>query len=491
MKTAYENLSREELIAELISVKSAYELLEVTVLQQKAELAQIKRMIFGTKSERFAPVVPVEQTSLSLDAETVVALPVVKQRISYTREKPKSNKVHTGRLPIPAHIERIKIEVAPDCDVTGLKCIGEEVTEELEYKAPSFYVNQYSRKKYVKSNGEGIIIASLPSRPIEKGIAGPGLLANIAIEKYVDHMPLHRQIQRFKRAGMDIPPATISGWIRGSCNLLVPLYEVQKEIVLREKYLQADETGMPVMDKDKQGATHQGYLWVYHAPEIRMVFFDYRPGRGRDGPREILKDYRGHLQTDGYNAYEIFDNDRITLLHCMAHARRKFDQALNNDKERAEHVLHQMQKLYAIERKAREGNYTHTQRNELRQAESVTILESLHGWFKENILQVLPKSLIGEAIAYSLGRWEKLSLYATDGKLEIDNNLVENVIRPVALGRKNYLFAGNHEAAQRSAMLYSFMGTCKLRGVEPLQWLKTTLSKLPDCKTSQLHLLLP
>jgi hypothetical protein len=175
----------------------------------------------------------------------------------------------------------------------------------------------------------------------------------------------------------------------------------------------------------------------------------------------------------------------------MAHARRKFEQALDDDKVRAEYVLQQIQKVYAIERKVREENFTHTQRYELRQAESVAVLQSLHDWFKENLRQVIPKSLIGEAIAYSLGRWAKLSLYATDGKLEIDNNLVENVIRPVALGRKNYLFAGSHEAAQRSAMLYSFMGTCKLRGIEPLQWLKTTLSKLPDHKANRLSELLP
>ena len=491
MKTAYEKLSKEELIAESISVKSANELLEVTVLQLNAELAQLKRMIFGAKSERFVPVVPVEQTSLGLEIETTVAPPVVKQEISYTREKQKSNKVHTGRLPIPAHIERIKIEVTPDADVTGLTCIGEEVTEELEYKAGSFYVNQYIRKKYAKPDGEGIIIGNLPTRPIEKGMAGAGLLASIIIEKYVDHLPLYRQIQRFKRAGMDIPTATISGWVHSTCNLIQPLYDVLKQEVLQQDYLQADETPIAVMDKDKPGATHQGYHWVYHAPEIKMVLFDYRQGRGRDGPREILKDFRGHLQADGYNAYEIFDNERITLLHCMAHARRKFEQALDDDKVRAEYVLQQIQKLYAIERKAREGNYTHAQRYELRQAESVAVLQSLHVWFKENLRQVLPKSLIGEAVAYSLGRWGKLSLYATDGKLEIDNNLVENVIRPVALGRKNYLFAGSHEAAQRSAMLYSFMGTCKLRGVEPLQWLKTTLSKLPDHKATRLRELLP
>lgn len=476
MISAYENSSKEELIS--------------TIILLQEELAQLKRMIFGTKSERFIPSVVAGQASLGFDVEAVMPA-VIKQAISYTREQQRGNKVHTGRLPIPSYIERIKIEVAPEETVTGLKCIGEEVTEELEYKAASFYVNQYIRKKYAKANGEGIIIGSLPSRPIEKGIAGAGLLANIVIEKYVDHLPLHRQIQRFKRAGMDIPPATISGWVHATCNLISPLYDVLKLEVLKQDYIQADETPIAVLDKDKEGATHQGYNWVYHAPGIRMVLFDYRHGRGRDGPKEILKDFHGHLQTDGYNAYDTFDNEEITLLHCMAHARRKFEQALNNDKERAEHVLHLLQKLYSIERKAKEENYTHVQRYELRQAESVTVLQSLHGWFKENIIQVLPKSLIGEAITYSLKRWEKLSLYTTDGKLEIDNNLVENVIRPVALGRKNYLFAGNHDAAQRSAMLYSFMGTCKLRGVEPLHWLKTTLAKLPDHKANQLHLLLP
>jgi transposase len=476
--TAYENSSKEELIS--------------TIILLKEELAQLKRMIFGVKSERFVPAVVPEQVMLGFEAQPeVVAVNIKQETITYTREKGKDNKVHMGRLPIPAHIERVKIEVAPQEDVSGLTCIGEEITEELEYKAASFYVNQYVRPKYAKHNGEGIIIGELPSRPIDKGIAGPGLLANIIIEKYVDHLPLHRQLQRFSRAGINIPPATITGWVHATCNLIEPLYNTLKREVLRAAYLQADETPIAVLDKNKEGSTHQGYNWVYHAPELKMVLFDYRIGRGRDGPAEILKDFKGYLQTDGYNAYEIFDNDSITLLHCMAHARRKFEQALDNDKERAEYVMKQLQELYAIERKAKEGGYTHEQRYALRQKESVPVLQTLHSWFKENIVQVLPKSLIGEAIAYSLSRWEKLSLYTTDGKLEIDNNLVENAIRPVAVGRKNYLFAGNHDAAQRSAMLYSFMGTCKLRGVEPLQWLKTTLAKLPDHKVNQLHLLLP
>lgn len=290
---------------------------------------------------------------------------------------------------------------------------------------------------------------------------------------------------------MIIPSTTVIGWINATCELLPPLYDELKKDVLSQNYIQADETPIPVLDKDKKKSTHQGYYWVYHAPEIKMVLFDYRPGRGRDGPKEILKDFSGHLQTDGYAGYEIFDTEGIVLHHCMAHARRKFEQALDNDKTRAEYVLAQLQKLYAIERKARQENYSPEQRYELRQRESSEILDTIGHWLKENIISVVPKSKIGEAMAYTLSRWERLCLYAADGKLEIDNNLVENVIRPVALGRKNYLFAGSHEAAQRAAMIYSFMGTCKLRGVEPLAWLTETLRKLPDHKANQLRDLLP
>jgi transposase len=474
---AYKNLGKEELIHQVVTLK--------------AELDQLKRMIFGTKSERFVASENPGQGRLDFNIESLAA-DSQKETITYTREKSRNkNKVHAGRLPIPAHIERRRIEIIPTEDVSGLVSIGEAITEELEYNPPAFFVNQYARKKYVKANGEGIIIADLPSRPIEKAIAGAGLLANIVIEKYVDHLPLYRQQNRFSRAGMNIPSATIIGWVNATCELLSPLYDELKKQVLAQKYLQADETPIPVLDREKKKSTHQGYHWVYHAPEIKMVLFDYRPGRGRDGPKEILKNFSGHLQTDGYAGYEIFDSGKIMLHHCMAHARRKFEQALDNDKVRAEFVLAQMQKLYATERKAREENYSSQQRYELRQKESVEILEVLGSWFKENIIHVLPKSKIGEAIAYALARWERLSLYTSEGKLEIDNNLVENVIRPVALGRKNYLFAGSHDAAQRSAMLYSFMGTCKLRGVEPLAWLTETLRKLPDHKANQLHLLLP
>ncbi len=497
--SSYENIAPAELVSTIVSLKNENAEKDFRITKLETELAQLRRLIFGSKSERFVPSVPLEQTALELNVEQIAPVPTEKETITYQREKNNSKKVHAGRLPIPAHIPRIEIELKPTEDVTGLKSIGAEITEELEYKPGSFYVNKYIRKKYIKETGNEnnnekerkIIIAPLPSRPLDKCIAGPGLLASIVIEKFVDHLPLYRQQQRFSRAEVHLPSSTIIGWVNGCCQLLEPLYETLKKEVLSQNYIQADETPIAVLDQNKKQTTHQGYHWVYHAPELKMVLFDYQKGRSREGPKEILKDFTGHLQADGYNAYEIFDTEKITLLHCMAHARRKFEQALDNDKQRAEQMLTLMQKLYATERKARQENYSPAQRYELRQSESTSVLQEIKSWLKENITHVLPKSSIGEAIAYSLARWERLCIYATNGKLEIDNNLVENAIRPVALGRKNYLFAGSHDSAQRAAMLYSFMATCKLRGVEPLAWLTKTLSLLPDYKANRLAELLP
>lgn len=494
-----ENLTKEELIAELISTKiiiDEYQQREYQIQKLQHELAQLKRMIFGSRSERFVPAAVPGQTSLDLNVETAEAKPAVEQTITYIRIKSQQNQpVKHSRLPIPAQFERKKIVIEPEEDVTGLKKIGEEITEELEYEPGRLYVNQYVRPKYVKPETsevtQKILIGELPSRPIEKGIPGPGLLAQIIIDKYIDHLPCYRQIQGYDRLGMKIPASTMSEWLRAACDLMSPLYDTLLKEVLNQNYLQADETPIKVLDKDKKGKTHLGYYWVYHAPLIKMTLYEYRPGRGRDGPAELLKNFNGKLQTDGYAVYESLNNPNINLVGCMAHARRGFEEALTNDNARASYVLKQMQKLYAIERRAKQENLDHAQRYELRQQESVRLLLELHQWFKENIIQVIPKSPIGKAIAYSLQRWDKLSYYASDGEVNIDNNPVENAIRPLAVGRKNYLFAGSHHAAQRAAMFYSLLNTCKLNAIEPWEWLKDTLSKIADHKANQLYELLP
>jgi len=257
-------------------------------------------------------------------------------------------------------------------------------------------------------------------------------------------------------------------------------------------YLHADETPIKAIDKDKKGETHRGFYWVYQDSINKIVFFDYQEGRGREGPMQILENFKGYLQTDGYAAYDVFDKrPNITLIHCMAHARRMFNEALDNDYERASYALGEIQKLYTIERISKEADLNFEELKVVRNKKADPILKGMWLWMQQQYLHVLPKSAIGKALAYSIERWYKLSIYTTDGRLNIDNNPVENSIRPVALGRKNYLFAGSHEAAKRSGMLYSLLGTCKMHGVEPYSWLKDVLHKIADHPVNRVQELLP
>jgi hypothetical protein len=265
-----------------------------------------------------------------------------------------------------------------------------------------------------------------------------------------------------------------------------------KNEVVGTAYLHVDETPIKVLDKNKKGQTHRGFYWVYQNSISKIVFFDYQAGRGREGPVSVLGNFRGYLQTDGYNAYEIFDKrSGITLLHCMAHARRMFHEALQNDEARASYALEQIGHLYTIERTCKEQGLNHAAIKEVRRQQAVPLLHSLGKWMKEQYMEVIPKSNIGKALAYSIERWKRLSIYTEDGMLGIDNNPVENTIRPVAVGRKNYLFAGSHEAAGRSAMLYSLLGTCKMHGIEPYQWLTSVLEKIADHPINRIEELLP
>lgn len=488
---------------ENIDYKSLYEtaLLSIEVLTH--ELAQLKRMIFGSRSEKFAvtdPAKPSTQISLDLDAQTVAAckisdyekVTIVRARAQIVPNKPKA---HPGRMKLPEHLRRETIYVAPDMDITGLKKIGEEITEILDYIPGEFFVKQIIRPKYVlpvSDTNDQIVIASLPGRIMAKFMAGEGLVAQIAVDKYFDHIPLYRNLQRFKRVGVEIYQSTINDWMKAVLNFLLPIYELHKKDVLASRYLNADETGCPVQDSEKKGSCHNGYYWVYYNNEKKMALFDYRKGRSREGPDDILKDFKGYLQTDGYSAYEEFDNrEGITLIHCMAHARRKFDEALNSDKARAEHALAEIQLLYGAERQIMEQGLKGESVLQVRLSLAIPVLRRLQAWLLEQACQVLPKSPIGKAITYSLSRWEKLSLYTTDAILRIDNNLVENAIRPVVLGRKNYMFAGSHEAAQRSAMIYSLFATCRMHQINPYEWLKDVLERMHLYTGDDMAVLLP
>jgi len=465
---------------------------DIEIAYLKQELAQMKRMIFGSKSERFMPDDP-GQLSLGLDVEQKEASEEQEtEDIAFTRRKSNKKKGIPVRLPLPSHLHREKIDIEPDFDISRAKRIGVETTELLEYKPGTFYVIQYNRPKYVLPEDQGIVIGDLPSLPIPRGNAGPGLLAYIIVSKFMDHLPIYRLVQMFKREDITIAESTINGWLAAIYRLLEPLYEKLQEIVRQSIYLMADETPIPVLTKDKPGSTHKGYHWLYLAPHKKLVCFDYRKGRGREGPEEFLKGFQGALQTDGYAAYNFFEKQEgITMLACMAHSRRKFDQSKDNDPKRAAYALRKFQELYAVERIAREQDLSYEQRRSLRQEESVPVLTELEQWLRKELTEVLPSSSIGKAITYTLKLWKRLARYTKDGSWEIDNNWIENSVRPVTLGRKNYMFAGSHEGAKRAAMMYSFMGTCKLQNVDPYAWLKDVLTKIPDQSIQNLEELLP
>jgi hypothetical protein len=296
----------------------------------------------------------------------------------------------------------------------------------------------------------------------------------------------------FKRQDIDLAENTINGWFSGVCNLLEPLYDTLVKQIRQSDYIQGDETPIRVLTSEKEGSSHKGYYWVYHSPPLKLVCFDYQKGRDQSGPKEMLKDFKGILQTDGYAAYNQFGaSPGITLAACMAHVRRKFEQSIDNYPDIAKHVMLDIQELYSIEREMVEKNFDMDQILQKRKERALPIINGLENYFREKSNHVLPKSSIGMAINYSLNLWPRLKVYLDNSQILIDNNLIENTIRPVALGRKNYLFAGSHEAAGRAAMIYSFLGTCKLNNVEPYNWLKNTLEKISDYKVQNLKELLP
>jgi len=519
MQTALESLSREALIklarrqlAEQKSFERKEKSFERKTQVQDAEierltlerdylesqLAMYKRMQFGQKRERFEG--DPNQTTLPFEAEPAQVeqqQEETKEKIEYVRRRPN----HKGRAKLPEHLPVEEIEIHPEGDLSDMVCIGKEITEELECEPAKFYIKRYIRYKYAAKNvdslsrtGFGSVkIGELPERVIDKGIPGAGLLAMILADKYMDHLPLYRQKQRFARDNIQIASSTIEGWTKEALIKLQPLYEQLVFDTKAKGYLQVDETPIKVLDSDKKGAAHQGYYWVYHAPLDGTVLFDYSPTRGGIAAVPMLGTFKGYLQTDGYAVYEKYGKNKkeVTHLACWAHARRGFEKALGNDRPRAEKALLMIQELYKIERKGREEQLSADRIKELRLEGSLPIINELGKWIFEEIKSTLPQSQIGKAMTYAYARWDALSAYLNDGNLQIDNNLVENAIRPVALGRKNYLFAGSHDAAQRAAMIYSFFAICKKHEVNPFQWLKYTLENIMSINHKNLKDLYP
>lgn len=460
-------------------------------------MGQLQKFIFSGKQEKFKANPNATSIQQDLFPEEKLGDVVVTKETAVSAHTKKKTAVrinHKGRNPLPAHLRREIVELTPTEDITNLQPVGEEITETLEYQAAEIYVKQIVRKEYIKPSVDGTsakrVIAQLADNGFAKCILGTSMLTYISISKYVDHLPIYRIQQMFKRDKVKIDEATIYSSLKRVCNLLEPLYELHKKIVLSTRYLSADETTIAVLDEDKKGATHQGYFWAYYDTVQRLIVFEYQKGRAAVFPKEVLKDYSGYLLTDGYEGYSQFDAmPNITTHNCWVHARRKFYDAQTFHKEKCEAVLTLIAKLYAVEREFKEDSPEH--RQEARQSTAIPILNELKALLDLYMSEAIPKSPLYTAIQYTLKRWDKLVLYATDGNMQIDNNLIENSIRPIAIGRKNYLFAGSHEAAQRSAMFYSLFYTCKEHDVNPTDWLQYTLDHIYETKLSDLHQLLP
>ena len=465
----------------------------------KAELDQLKRLIFGQKSERLAVGVPEEQCTLDdlFTRNEPTALPTAEtETITITR-----NKKGHGRKPIPANLPRETIEVDLTdaeklCGCCGeiKKKIGEEISEVLEYHPAQLKVKRFVRPKYVCGScpSQGIATALLPSRVIDRGMADATLIAHIIEEKYVNHMPMYRQERKWERIGIEIARSTMVGWIGQAAELLKILHEEMRKQILKAPYLQTDESPFPVMDDEVQGKTHKGYVWPMMDVLGRMVLFDYQDGRGLDGPLNMLKGFHGYLQTDAYAVYDsVGAKLELTLLLCWAHVRRRFFESRGTSRRLADRFLELIGKLYKVESEADDADLSYLQRQKQRWLTSEPILREIKNLLDNPGEAVLPKSPIGKAIRYALNGWEKLQVFLADGRLKLDNNLCENIIRPFAIGRKNWLFAGSPEGAQRSAIIYSFSETCRLQGVNFYEWLADVLPRILDYPANRIHELLP
>ena len=498
----------KDLISELSQANSELNQAKLLLEQKELIIAKLRKMLFGPKSERHtSSQTQAIQASLFAELEAIklkeeqLAAQQTKT-VTYER-KVNTTKTPPNRQPLPDHLPRIEIVIEPEGDMSGLKKLPPQVTEILDIIPPQFQViriirNQYADPVAQKEELEKVIhIAPMPERVINQGIPSTRLLAYIIMSKFVDHLPYYRQIKMFKRIDVNIKANTINGWIAKTCVLLEPLYNALCKHQFSKKYLQGDETTVKVLQVKKigkKGKAHTGYYWVYFDPIDKQVVFIFDPGRGRKYAAQHLENFAGILQTDGLKVYDAFDDlAHMKLLGCMAHIRRKFIEAIPNDKKNAEPIVLLIQQLYQIEAFCRHNDYTHDQRYQLRQEQAVPIMKKLK--IELDILhnnpKVLGSSAIGAAVRYALGRWKYQERYLHDGKLEIDNNWVENAIRVIALGRKNWLFAGSEQGAKWGAIIYTLVGSAQRHNLNPLEYLTDVMRRLPDTKLSDLHQLFP
>ena len=461
--------------------------------QLRWRVHQLEKELFGPSSEKAGSVFSKEQVLLNLFPKPPEPPATTTAVVDDAPASPRPPSLPEART-LETVVRRLEPEetTCPHCGQA--KCeIGCERTERFEYVPARIVRHEILRPRLACRCGQGSVsVAALPPSPVEKGHPGPGLLAHVALSKYVDHLPLYRQEQQFARLGVHIPRQTLTDWIEQCAVLLQPLVRVMKEELLSGSYLQADETPVRLLDPEVRGRCATAYLWVVGQPGGDVVF-EFHPGRGKEYAVALLGEFRGSLQTDAYGVYASLAGERpgIRLCGCWSHCRRKFIEAAEASPAQAGWVVQQIARLYHLESQARAEAMGPEQRAALRAASAPEILrvlrEQLEAWWPAQ----LPQSPLGKAIRYALNQWEVLQRFVSDGRVEIDTNLIENAIRPSGVGKKNFLFIGHPDAGWRSAVIYSVVVSCQRRGIDLWQYLKDVFERLPSARTSQLHDFLP
>jgi transposase len=456
------------------------------------EVARLNRWRFGQSSE-------------SLDAQTplfdaIVADTAIEDAAAREEKQPPRDRAPARRpvrQALPAALPRI--EHHHEIEDTSCACgqplvrIGEDVSEQLDCVPAQFFVHRHIRGKYVCRCCQTIAAAALPAQIIDKGLPAPGLLAQVVVAKHDDHLPLYRQEEIYARSGVHVARSSMAQWV-GICGVrLAPLADALREFILGHGVIHADETSVRLLAPGK-GKTHRAYVWVYRTTDFvaqRAVWFDFCTGRGGEHPRRVLKDWRGTLVTDDYGGYNaIHAREGVIEAGCMAHARRKLFEAHElNGSAIAGHAVALIAKLYEIEAEIRALDAESRWR--IRQERAKPVAEQLHHWLVEQRQKLAKADVTARAIDYSLGRWRALTRYLDDGHVPICNNAVENSIRPLALGRRNWLFVGSQDAGERAANIMSLIESAKLNGLDPWAYLKDVFERLPTLKNADLATLLP
>lgn len=463
-------------------------------LQHQIDL--LARRLFGRSSERIDP----NQLALGL-GEIATPVPVVPVEDEGPQDDPPPagrRRPGHGRKRLPENLPRQRVTHEPSEDErqcrgcgTAMARIGEEVKEQLEYVPASFYVLETVRGKWACRRCEdGVVTAAVPAQPIAKGLPGSGLLAHVVVSKYADHLPLARQTGIFARHGVELSRSTLCDWVGAAADLAGPVVAEMRRELLGSKVIHTDDTPVPVLDRSRE-STRTARLWVYLGDRGHPhTVFDFTPDRTRDGPSRFLEGYTGYLQADAYSGYDgIYAGGVVREVACMAHARRKFYDARTTDPERVFTALAFVRQLYQVEQRARE--LTPEARRDLRLRHAVPILDVFALWIQEHAPRVLPKSPLGEAITYAQLQWQALRRYTEDGDLAIDNNAAERALRAVAVGRKNWIFAGSDEGGRRAATLYSLLASARRHGLDPYAYLRDLFQRLPTHPHDRLAELTP